>query len=73
MESEGDMQGQVLTLVRVEPGAACPDQEALRAALNADQARLRLPVEPGGTISVTGPYAVRIDGHDFDEYVVWQQ
>ena len=67
------MQGQVLTLVRVEPGTACPDEEALRAALNADQARLRLPVEPAGIISVTGPYAVRIDGHDFDEYVVWQQ
>jgi hypothetical protein len=63
----------VLALVRVERDAPRPDEEALRAALVADRARLRLPPAAPGDVVVVGPYPVHVDGRDLDEYVVWER
>jgi hypothetical protein len=63
----------VLALIRVDRGAPRPDEDALRKALAADRAFLRLQPQPVVDIEVAGPYAVRVGDDDFDEYVVWER
>lgn len=62
-----------LAVVRVDRGAARPTDDDLRAALRADRKALKQPPEPEGAITVSGPYAIRVDGRDLDEYVVWER
>ena len=63
-----------LTVVRVSRGQPPPGEEQLRAALARDRARLHLPPEKyARDFTVAGPYAITIDGQEFDEYVVWEQ
>jgi len=63
-----------LTVIRVSRGAPAPKPEDVRAAIANDRAKQRLL--DGGEyfvdFSVAGPYAITVDGHDLDEYVVWE-
>lgn len=63
----------VLVVVRVERGAPRPSEQVLRAALRGDRSTLKLGPEPEGAMAVGGPYAVRVNGQDVDEYVVWER
>lgn len=63
-----------LAIVRVPKGAPRPSDEEFRRALEEDRARLRL--EPAPDILdfyVAGPFAITLDGQEFDEYVVWER
>jgi hypothetical protein len=63
-----------LTVVRVPRGRAAPSPDELHSAIERDRVRLRLPPDNGlRDLSVAGPYPVTIDGHELDEYVVWEQ
>jgi hypothetical protein len=63
-----------LTVVRVARGQPRPAEVALRAAIERDRARLRLPADTHQwDLSVAGPYQISIDGQDLDEYVVWER
>ncbi len=62
-----------LTLVHVDRGAPQPDEETLRVALRRDRERLHRPQASVGEVAVAGPYPVRVDGRDVDEYVVWER
>jgi hypothetical protein len=67
------MQHPALTLVHVDRGAPRPDEETLRVALRRDREGLHRPQGCLGEIAVAGPYPVRVDGRDVDEYVVWER
>jgi hypothetical protein len=45
----------------------------LRVALRRDREGLHRPQGCLGEIAVAGPYPVRVDGRDVDEYVVWER
>jgi hypothetical protein len=62
-----------LILVRVDRGAPLPDPGGLREALAADRRRLALPPDAVGEVAVAGPYPIRVDDRDVDEYVVWER
>ena len=63
----------MLTLVRVERGSARPDEKTLREAVASERARLGVPARGVADLAVAGPYAIRIDGREVDEYVVWER
>ncbi len=67
------MRGGALILVRVDRGAPRPGDGCLREALAVDRERLALSVDTLGPIAVAGPYPVRVDNRDLDEYVVWER
>lgn len=61
------------TIIRVPRGAPRPSEEACRRAITEDRQRLRLPQLNGhAELVVAGPYAVTINGTEFDEYTVWE-
>lgn len=63
-----------LTVVRVARGQPAPSEAELRAAIERDRDRLRLPAEPYlRDLSVAGPYLVTVDAQELDEYVVWER
>jgi hypothetical protein len=63
-----------LTVIRVSRGAPAPGPEDVRAAIEKDRARLKLD---GGRyfadFGVSGPYPITVEGHELDEYVVWER
>jgi len=62
-----------LTVLRVTRGQPAPSDDEARAVLERDRARLGLPSERSlRDVQVAGPYAISIDGHDLDEYVIWE-
>jgi hypothetical protein len=61
-------------LIRVPRGAARPSEEQFRAALQHDRERLRQPAPRVATdLKIAGPYAIVVEGSEFDEYVVWER
>lgn len=63
-----------LTVIRVFRGAPAPSPEDLRAAIQKDRAQQKL--DEGkyfADVSVSGPYAITVDGKELDEYVVWER
>jgi hypothetical protein len=63
-----------LATVRVPRGHPRPSEETFRKAIEQDRAMLRLPRANGLIdIAVAGPYPITTDGHDLDEYVVWEK
>ena len=63
-----------LTIIRVQRGQPAPSEERLRAAIEHDRQRLRLPQEkPARDLTVAGPYHVLIGDQELDEYVVWER
>lgn len=61
-----------LTVLRVPRGAAAPNEAALRTAIELDRTRLRLSGNSAARdLRVAGPYHIKVDGQDLDEYVVW--
>jgi hypothetical protein len=63
-----------LTVIRVPRGQPAPDKAQLRAAVARDRRGLRLaPETVERDVAVAGPYRISVDGHELDEYVVWEQ
>jgi hypothetical protein len=63
-----------LTVVRVQRGNPRPSDDVVRAAIARDRERLHLPPEKYVCdFAIAGPYAIRVDGRDLDEYVVWER
>ena len=63
-----------LTVVRVARGQPQPSEEALQAAIERDRARLHLPIQNHlHDLAVAGPYPITVDGHELDEYVIWER
>jgi hypothetical protein len=63
-----------MVLIRVPRGAPAPGSDECRRALAEDQTRLRVPRQNGVLeVEVSGPYAISVDGGEFDEYVVWER
>lgn len=61
-------------LIRVPRGAARPNEEQFRAALQRDRERLHQPDPVVPTeLEIAGPYAITVDGSELDEYVVWER
>ena len=61
-----------LVVLRVPRGTAPPGEAAIRAAIEADRARLALPPVHGPDYRVAGPYAIEVGGRPLDEYVAWE-
>jgi hypothetical protein len=62
-----------LILIRVDRDAPRPDAGGLREALAADRRQLGLSPDAVGEIAVAGPYPIRVNDRDVDEYVVWER
>ncbi|MBI3783498.1 MAG: hypothetical protein HY270_08860 [Deltaproteobacteria bacterium] len=63
-----------LTMIRVQRGAPRPSLDELRQALARDRAALNIEeVDVICDFGVAGPYAIRVDGKELDEYVVWER
>jgi hypothetical protein len=61
-------------LIRVARGEARPNEDRLRAALQADRERLHQPAPPAPTeMQVAGPYHITVEGTELDEWVVWER
>ena len=62
-----------LTVLRVARGQPRPAEAELRAAIERDRVRLHLPPQNSfRDLAVAGPYAITVDGHEIDEYIVWE-
>jgi len=62
-----------LTVIRVPRGQPAPDAGQLGAALERDRVRLHLaPEKVARDVTITGPYAITINGQELDEYVAWE-
>jgi hypothetical protein len=63
-----------LALLRVPRGQARPSEAQFREALARDRERLHQPAPAIATdVTIAGPYAIVVDGAEFDEYVVWER
>ena len=61
-----------LVVLRVPRGAPTPGEAAIRAAIEADRARLAMPPVQELAYRVAGPYAIEVGGLTLDEYVAWE-
>lgn len=64
---------QAFALIRVPRGNPRPSEGELRAALVADRERIGHAAAPATDLEVAGPYKISVDGHEVDEYVVWER
>jgi len=64
----------VFALLRVPRGSQQPTEEQFRAAVQKDREFLHMPPLDGATdLQIAGPYAIRVDGADLDEWVAWER
>jgi hypothetical protein len=66
------LSSRALVLLRVPRGSTPPDDDAVRAAIRRDQARLGVSAGEPGPYRLAGPYAIELDGRALDEYVAWE-